>query len=81
MILVAKIIDTQAAWQAVWTATVAGIAVSLVFALAVFGGTRSADLRRDSRPVPALAFAALAVLGVGATLGAVVYAITLITTK
>jgi hypothetical protein len=80
-VILAKIIDGHAAWQAVWTATVAGIAVSVVFALAVLGGTRSADLRRDSRHGSAAMFAVLAVAGLGATLGAVVYAITLITTK
>jgi uncharacterized membrane protein len=80
-VIVAKIIDTHAAWQAVWTAAVAGVAVSLVFSLAVLGATRSTDMRRDDRTVQATLYAGLALLGVAATIGAIVYAVTLITTK
>jgi hypothetical protein len=80
-VIVAKIIDGHAAWQAVWTAAVSGIGVTVVFSLAVLGATRSTDLRRADRPAESAIFALLAVLGLAATIGAVVYAITLITTK
>jgi hypothetical protein len=80
-VIVAKLIDTHAAWQAVWTAAVAGVGVTVVFSLAVLGATRSTDLRRSDRGVQAGLFAVLAVLGLAATFGAVIYAITLITTK
>jgi hypothetical protein len=80
-VIVAKIIDTHAAWQAVWTAAVAGVGVTVVFSFAVLGATRSTDMRRDDRPGQAAAYAALAVIGLAATLAAIVYAITLITTK
>ena len=79
--IIAKVIDGHAAWQAVWTASVAGVGVTIVFSLAVLGATRSTDMRRNDRPGQAAAFAVLALLGLAATLGAVVYAITLITTK
>jgi hypothetical protein len=80
-VIVAKIIDAHAAWQAVWTAAVAGVGVTVVFSLAVLGATRSTDLRRADRPAESALFALLSVLGLAATIGAVVYAITLITTK
>jgi hypothetical protein len=80
-LIVAKIIDGHAAWQAVWTAVVAGVGVTIVFSLAVLGATRSTDMRRNDRPAQAGLFALLALLGLAATIGAVVYAITLITTK
>jgi hypothetical protein len=80
-VIVAKIIDGHAAWQAVWTAAVSGIGVTVVFSFAVLGATRSTDLRRDDRPAESVLFALLAVAGLAATIGAVVYAITLITTK
>jgi hypothetical protein len=80
-VIVAKIIDGHAAWQAVWTSTVAGVGVTLVFSLAVLGATRSTDLRRDGRPGQATLFAGLGLLGFAATIGAVIYAITVITTK
>jgi hypothetical protein len=80
-VILAEIIDGQAAWQAIWTAAVAGVGVTLVFSLAVLGATRSTDLRRADRPAQAAMFGVLAVLGLAATIGTVVYAITLITTK
>jgi hypothetical protein len=80
-VIVAKIIDTSAAWQAVWTAAVSGVGVTIVFSLAVLGATRSTDMRRDDRPGQAAMYVALALVALAATLGAVVYAITLITTK
>jgi hypothetical protein len=80
-VIVAKIIDTSAAWQAVWTAAVSGVGVTIVFSLAVLGATRSTDMRRDDRPGQAAMYVALALVGLAATIGAVVYAITLITTK
>jgi hypothetical protein len=79
--IIAKVIDGHAAWQAVWTATVSGVGVTIVFSLAVLGATRSTDMRRNDRPGQAAAFGVLALLGLAATLGAVVYAIALITTK
>jgi ABC-type transport system involved in cytochrome c biogenesis permease subunit len=79
--IVAKIIDGHAAWQAVWTAAVAGVGVTIVFSFAVLGATRSTDLRRDNRPVPAALFGLISLVGLAATLATVVYAITLITTK
>jgi hypothetical protein len=80
-VIVAKIIDTSAAWQAVWTAAVSGVGITIVFSLAVLGATRSTDMRRDDRPGQAAMYVALALVALAATLGAVVYAIALITTK
>ena len=79
--ILAEIIDWNAAWQAVWTAAVAGVGVTVVFSLAVYGVTRTADMRREDRPAQAAVYGAVALVAVGATLAAVVYAITLITTK
>jgi hypothetical protein len=77
----AEIINWNAAWQAVWTAAVAGVGITVVFSLAVLGATRTADMRRDNRPAQATVYGIVGLVAVAATLGAVVYAITLITTK
>jgi hypothetical protein len=79
--IVAKIVDSHAAWQAIWTSAVAGVGVTIFFSIAVLGVTRAADLRRDDRGGEAALYAALGLLGFAATIGAVVYAITVITTK
>jgi hypothetical protein len=80
-VIVAKIIDGHAAWQAIWTATVSGVGITIVFSLAVLGATRSTDMRRGDQPGQAALYGVLALIAFAATLGAVVYAITLITTK
>jgi hypothetical protein len=79
--ILAEIIKWDAAWQAVWTAAVSGIGVTIVFSFAVLGATRTADMRRDDRPGQAVFYGVVALVAVAATLAAVVYAITLITTK
>jgi len=80
-VIAGEIINWNAAWQAIWTAAVAGVGVTVVFSFAVLGATRTADMRRDDRPGQAAFYGVVALAGVAATLGAVVYAITLITTK
>ena len=77
----ATIIDVDALWQTIWHAAVSGIFVTVVFSLAVLGTTRSADLRRAGRPGAGVAYGALGVAGLLATLGAIVYGIILISTK
>ena len=77
--MLATIVDVHALWQTIWTAAVAGIGVSIVFSIAVFGATRSLDARRTGGG--GAAFATLALLGVAGTIGAIVYGIVLITTK
>jgi hypothetical protein len=47
----------------------------------VLGATRSTDLRRDNRPGAAALFGLVSLAGLAATIAAVIYAITLITTK
>ncbi len=79
--LLATVVDVDALWRTAWTAALSGIAVCLVFAVTVLGATRSSDMRRDSRAVPAALFAVLAVLGSATTLGIVAYGVVLITTK
>ena len=79
--MLAEIINWDAAWQAVWTSVVAGVGVTVVYSIAVYGATRTADMRREDRPAQAAIYGTIAVVALAATLGAVVYAITLITTK
>ncbi len=77
----ATVIDVEALWRTGWTAAVAGIGVSLVFALTVLGATRSSDMRREDRTAPAALFGLLAIIGVATTLAMVAYGVILITTK
>jgi hypothetical protein len=74
-------VDWGALWQAVWTAAVAGVAIVVVFAVAVLGTHHFQDARRSDNHIAAGAYGLLALLGGAATLAAVVFAITVITTK
>lgn len=74
-------VDWQALWQTVWTAALGGISTTLVFSFAVLGATRSLDARRADRAGAASAYAVVALLGLAATIAAIVYAVTLIATK
>jgi hypothetical protein len=80
-VIASEIIDWSAAWQAIWTAAVAGVGVTVVFSFAVLGATRTADMRRADRPGQAAVFGAIALLASAGTIASVVYAITLITAK
>lgn len=77
----ATIVDTTALWQTVVGSLVAGIGVTFAFSIAIFGASRSIELGRDGRSVPATAFGALAVLGLAAVAGAVVLGIIVMTSK
>jgi hypothetical protein len=79
--LLATVVDVESLWRTAWTAAGAGIGVCLVFAFTVLGATRSSDMRRESRAVPAALFGLLAVVGVAGTLAIVAYGVILITTK
>jgi len=79
--MLGTIIDVDALWQTVWTAAVAGVGVSVVFSVAVLGGTRSLERRREERSGSAAAYGVVALLGVAGTLAAVVFGVLLITTK
>lgn len=67
----AVLVDLEALWQASRAAFVTGIAVVLVFSLAVLGVARFADYSRDRRPVAAALSGALALIALTATAVAV----------
>jgi len=77
----AVIIDTSTLLKVVASALLAGVGVSAVFALAVYGATRANDMRRLERRGAAGAFAALAVVGLAMAAGLAAYGIVLTTQK
>jgi hypothetical protein len=79
--MVATIIDTTAVLKVVASALVAGVGVTAVFALGIYGAARSSDMRRINRAGAASLYAVLAVLAVAACLAAIAYGIVLTTQK
>jgi hypothetical protein len=76
-----KIVDFQILGELVLGAFAAGIGVSAVFGLVIYGSTRFADLRREGNAVGAGFFAAVAVLGLLAFAGAVAFGLAIIIKK
>jgi hypothetical protein len=65
----------------IWSATLAGIGVTCVFAIAVLGATRAVDLQRDGRGTRAAVYGLVAVLSLTVFAGAVVLGIIVMTSK
>lgn len=60
--MIAAIVDTRELLETVLYATVAGVGITFVFSLAIYGAIRYADLSRDERPLAAFSAGAVAVL-------------------
>ena len=79
--MIATVVDWAALRDVVLYSLGAGIGVTLAFSLAILGGTRFADMRRDERGVEAFGYAALAVVALGVSVGAIVLGIVVMTSK
>ena len=70
--VLASVIDVGALAEVVWVSLVAGVAITAIYSLALYGGTRSAELRRNGRSGAAAAAGALgAVAGIAFVVGVV----------
>ena len=77
--LVATVVDTEALLETCLAALVAGVGVAFTFSLAILGTTKFAEASRRQRGVEAAVFAALALLGLLATAGAIAAGILVMT--
>ncbi|HWB69328.1 MAG TPA: hypothetical protein VG518_05075 [Solirubrobacterales bacterium] len=78
---VATILETKELLQTVGASLVAGVGITVVFSIAIWGAARFADLNRDERHLAATGAAALATLALAATIAAVVLGIVIMTSK
>jgi hypothetical protein len=79
--MIAAAIDTGALLKMLYTSLGAGVAVTVVFSLAILGATRSSDMRRAGHTAPAIAYAALAGVGLILAAAIVVYGVFVVTHK
>jgi len=77
----AVIVETKELLQTIVASLIAGVGVTVVFAIAIWGVARFADLSRSERPLAAGAAATLVGLALAATLAAVVFGIVVMTRK
>ena len=66
--------------EVIWVSLVMGVAAVLLFAIAIYGGSRATEARRTNSG-SASAYAAVGVLGLAAFAALVVFAITVILQK
>ena len=81
MIVQATIVETKELLETVAVSVVAGVGVTIVFSIAVYGATRFADLSRDQRPIAATAAAVSAVIAFAVCVAAAVVGIVVMTNK
>jgi cation transporter-like permease len=81
VIVLSKVVETTELLQTVAASVIAGIGITIVFSIAVYGATRFVDLSRDERTVAATAAIATAVLAFLVCIAAVVIAIIVMTNK
>ena len=74
-------IDVGLLFEVVWASALAGAVVSVLFALVVLFGARSAETRRAGHGTVSMAYGVAAVLFFAAFMGLVVYAVHLMLSK
>lgn len=79
--MIATIVEGKELLETVIASVVAGVGITVVFSVAIWGVARFADLNREERPLAAGAAAATAALALAATAGAVVLGIVVMTSK
>lgn len=77
----ATVVETKELLQTVLYSSLAGIGLTFVFSLAIYGATRFVDLSADERPVAAALAAILAFVALLVCLAAVVFGLIVMTSK
>ena len=77
----AVVVETKELLETVVASLVAGVGITAVFSVAIWGAARFVELSRGDRPVAAGAAAALGLLAVAGTLGAVAVGIIVMANK
>jgi hypothetical protein len=79
--MIATLVEGKELMETVIASVIAGVGVTSVFAIAIWGVGRFADLSRDERPLAAGGAAAVAALALAAVVAAVVFGIIVMTRK
>ena len=79
--MIASIVDTKELLETVVYAAIAGIGITLIFSLGIYGSTRFADFSRDGRRLEASLAGMLAILALLATIATLIIGIVVMTQK
>ena len=81
MIVIADVVDWAAILEVIWVSLLAGIGVTMVYAVAIVGLTRAADLSRHGRVPEAVLLGALGAVALVVVVASVVFGIVAMTSK
>jgi hypothetical protein len=81
MTVLATIIETRELLETVAASLIAGVGITIVYSIAVYGATRFADLSSDGRSIVAGAAVVMAVIAFAVCIAAVVFGIIVMTDK
>lgn len=77
----AVVVETRELLETAIASVIAGVGITVVFSIAIWGAARFVDLSRGERPVAAAAAAALGGLALAVTLAAVAVGIAVMMSK
>jgi hypothetical protein len=77
----AVVVETKELLETIAASVIAGVGLTTVFSIAIWGAARFVDLSQGERPVAAAAAAALGLVAMAATLGTVAVGIVVMTSK
>jgi hypothetical protein len=77
----AVVVETKDLLETVAASLIAGVGVTVIFSIAIWGAARFADLNRDERPLAAGAAALVAALALALTFASVAFGIVVMTRK
>lgn len=77
----AVVVETKELLETIVASVIAGVGITVIFSVAIWGVARFADLSRNERPLAAGAAAALAALAGLATLATVAFGIVIMSRK
>jgi len=79
--MLASVVETKELLSTVIASLIAGVGVTATFSILILAAARSAELRRDDRPLPAAAFGVVVAIAFAVTAAAIVFGIIVMTSK
>lgn len=79
--MLAVLVETKELWQTVVASVVAGVGVTVVFSVAIWGAARFIELSGGDRPAAAAGAAVVTALALASTVAGVVLGIIVMTSK
>ena len=77
--MIATVVDWDALLQVIWVSLLAGVGVTAAWGFALLGTTRALENGRDGRMAEAVIYGVFGAAGVAIVIGAIVFAIVILT--